>query len=62
MLAAFDLDLEVVGLVFDQLHRGVESADANDAIPIADVAVVEHQVARGCVVADIADIRVGSCW
>jgi len=32
MLAAFDLDLEVVSLVFDQLHRGVESADANDAI------------------------------
>jgi len=26
MLAAFDLDLEVVGLVFDQLHRGVEVA------------------------------------
>ena len=48
--------------MLDQLHRGVESADANDAIPVADVAVVEHQVGRGCVVADIADVWVGSCW
>src|SRR5215213_7494026 len=60
--AAFDRDLEVVVLVLDQLHRGVESADAHDAIPVANVTVVEHQVARGCVVADITDVWVGSCW
>ena len=48
--------------MLDQLHRDVESADANDAIPVADVAIVEDQVARGCVVADIADVWVGSCW
>jgi hypothetical protein len=32
--AAFDRDREVVVLVLDQLHRGVESSDANDAIPV----------------------------
>jgi len=48
--------------VLDQLHRGVESAEADDAIPVADVAVVEDQVARRRVVADIADVWVGSCW
>jgi hypothetical protein len=26
----------------DQLHRGIESADANNAIPTADVAIVER--------------------
>src|SRR4029453_6890609 len=60
--AAFDRDLEVVDLVFDQLHRGVESADADDAVPVADLAVIEHQVARGSVVADIADVWVSPCW
>src|SRR5215207_10335676 len=60
--ATFDGDLEVAVLVLDQLHRGIEAADANDAIPVADVTVVEHEVARGCVVADIADVWVGSCW
>jgi hypothetical protein len=39
---AFDRDLEVVLLVFDQLHDGLESADLNDAIPIAKVAIVER--------------------
>src|SRR5215203_5568791 len=60
--AVFDRDLEVVVLMLNQLHRGVESADAHDAIPVADITVVEHQVARGCVVADITDVWVGSCW
>jgi hypothetical protein len=32
--------------VFDQFHRGVESSDADDAVPVADVAVVGDQVAE----------------
>src|SRR5829696_10257778 len=59
--AAFDGHLEVVGLLLDQLHRGVESSDTDDAVPVADIAVIEDQVARGGVVANVADVWVGSC-
>ena len=49
-------DLEAVGPLSDQFHRGVEPSDTDDSIPVAEVAVVEHQVAGGCVVADVADV------
>ena len=48
--------LEAVGPLSDQFQRGVEPSDTDDAVPEADVAVVEHQVAGGCVVADVADV------
>src|SRR5215213_3473669 len=59
--AAFDGDLEVVGLLLDQFHRGVESSDTHDAVPVADITVIEHQVARGCVVANVADVWIVAC-
>jgi hypothetical protein len=61
-VGAFDCHAEVVVLLFDQLHRVVELSDSDDAIPVADVAVIEHQIARRLVVADIADVRVVSFW
>ena len=53
---------EVSDLVLDELHGGVELADADDAAEVADFAVVEDQVARGCVVAEVANVGVGPWW
>jgi hypothetical protein len=41
----FDGDFEAVGLTFDERQLvTVEAADAHDAVPMADVAVVQDQV------------------
>ena len=42
---AFDCDAEVVALALDRVHLAVEFADPHDAVPEADVAVVEDEVA-----------------
>jgi hypothetical protein len=39
-----------------------EPADADDAVPVADVAVVEDKVVRGGVVADVIDVGVITRW
>ena len=51
---------EVAGLRFDGTDVGVEMPDPDDAVPVADVAVVEDEVVRRRVVADVADIWVWS--
>ena len=57
--AAFDGDLEAVWLPLDQLDVSVvEPADADDAVEVVDVAVVEDEAARRGVVADVVDVRV----
>ena len=62
LIGAFDCHAEVVVLLFDQLHRVVEPSDSDDAIPVTDLALVEHHIARRLVVADIADVGVISFW
>ena len=42
---ALDCDAEVVALALDRVHLAVEFADPHDAVPEADVAVVEDEVA-----------------
>jgi ATPase family associated with various cellular activities (AAA) len=57
--ALFDPDLETVGLSSDELEIGsIESADPDDSVPIADVAVVQDDVVGRCVVADVSDVWV----
>src|SRR5215216_3974962 len=55
---ALDCDAEVVALALDRVHLAVEFADPHDAVPEADVAVVEDEVAVWGPVADVSDRRV----
>src|SRR5215216_6854112 len=52
---------EVAGLAHDRIHTAVELADSHDPSEVADVVVIEDNVARGVVVADIARERVITC-
>jgi len=46
-------------LPFDEAHvLGVESTDPYDPVPVTDIAVIENQIARGSVVADVVDLGV----
>src|SRR3954471_2726357 len=58
---AFEGDAQAVGLVAYVRHLAVVvAADADDAVPVADVAVVEHQVLGWGVVADVRDVGVST--
>src|SRR5689334_22628526 len=53
-----DDDGDAVGLVGDGVDRVLEASDPDDAGVVADVAVVEDEVATGSVVADLVDLGV----
>ena len=58
---ALEGDHEAVGLPHGGSQVSVaEPAEANDAVEVADVAVVEDEVAGGGVVADVVDVGVGT--
>jgi hypothetical protein len=60
---SLDGDLGIVWLLLDQVDvLAAELADADDAVPVADVAVVEDKVVRGGVVADVIDVGVITRW
>src|SRR6266540_6553140 len=52
---------EVAGLAHDRIHAAVELADPHDAVEVADIVVVEDEVAQRRVVADVARERVITC-
>lgn len=56
---SFDGDGGAVGLVGDAVDAGVETADADDAVVVADVAVVKDEVVAWSVVADFVGFGVG---
>lgn len=51
---------EPVVLPCDGVHAFREVAEADDAVEVADVAVVEHEVVAGAVVADVVDFGVSA--
>jgi hypothetical protein len=54
-----DHHLLSVGLTLDHVHvLSAEAADADDAVEVADVAVIEDEVARWGVVAEVVDLGV----
>jgi hypothetical protein len=59
--SSFDPDLGAVLLLLYQLDVAVvDAADADDAVPVADVAVVEDEASGGRVVANVVDVGVGA--
>src|SRR4029453_11113957 len=57
--ASINRQFEPVWLALDDTHvLGVESTDPNDPVPVTDIAVVENQIARGSVIADVVDLGV----
>jgi hypothetical protein len=59
MSRSLDRHFESVGLSLDELHvLVIEGANSHNPVPVADVAVVEDEVAGGGVVADVVDVRI----
>src|SRR5687767_143650 len=58
-LSSINRQFEPIWLALDEAHvLGVESTDPYDPVPITDIAVVENQITRGGVVADVVDLGV----
>ena len=55
--SSINRQFEPVWLALDDAHvRGVESTDPYDPGPVTDIAVVENQITRGGVIADVIDL------
>jgi len=62
LMSEFNRDGKAVRQGSDCLNAAIESTEAHNAVPVANIAVIQYEAIRRCVISKIVNLRIIAPW